>query len=258
MEFRKILVPVSGTAADDEAVKLACKLAKKNKGKIWAVCIIPVKRMLPLDADVRLVDLGRARPALSLQVLVQQFYQLIKDAMLWLPVGFIFAIGGQQRLMWAWLGALCGGLLLVLLPWFALWPLGLLASIGMAWAGLLSGAWLAGVSQPAVAGRARAAERAAMVQGEIAEVSGSSTGTNAMERIAVAAPMQAVESLGPVRSNQFRHREQAEGAAGKTPGKTAWRTRAAEDESAGGGRGGGFRSRSAASDKPSVDGGDES
>ena len=32
MEFHKILVPVVGTEADEEAMKLACRLAKKNKG----------------------------------------------------------------------------------------------------------------------------------------------------------------------------------------------------------------------------------
>jgi len=52
MEFHKILVPVIGTEADDEAMKLACRLAKRNKGKIWAVYIIAVKRALPLDAEV--------------------------------------------------------------------------------------------------------------------------------------------------------------------------------------------------------------
>jgi len=52
MEFYKILVPVIGTEADDEAMKLACRLAKRNKGKIWAVYIIAVKRALPLDAEV--------------------------------------------------------------------------------------------------------------------------------------------------------------------------------------------------------------
>jgi len=52
MEFHKILVPVMGTEADDEAMKLACRLAKRNKGKIWAVYIIAVKRALPLDAEV--------------------------------------------------------------------------------------------------------------------------------------------------------------------------------------------------------------
>ena len=52
MEFNKILVPVIGTKADEEAIKLACKLAKKNKGKIWAVYVIAVKRALPLDAEI--------------------------------------------------------------------------------------------------------------------------------------------------------------------------------------------------------------
>jgi nucleotide-binding universal stress UspA family protein len=53
MEFNKILVPVTGRAVDDEVMKLACQLAKKNKGKIWAVYVITVKRSLPLDAEIR-------------------------------------------------------------------------------------------------------------------------------------------------------------------------------------------------------------
>jgi nucleotide-binding universal stress UspA family protein len=52
IEFNKILVPVSGTKADDESVRLACRLAKKTKGKIWAVYVITVKRALPLDAEL--------------------------------------------------------------------------------------------------------------------------------------------------------------------------------------------------------------
>ena len=52
MEFHKILVPVSGTEADEEAMKLACRLAKKEKGKIWAVYVITIKRSLPLDAEI--------------------------------------------------------------------------------------------------------------------------------------------------------------------------------------------------------------
>jgi len=52
MEFHKILVPVVGTEADDEAMKLACRLAKKDKGKIWSVYVITVKRALPLDAEI--------------------------------------------------------------------------------------------------------------------------------------------------------------------------------------------------------------
>jgi len=52
MEFNKILVPVTGTEADDEATRLACRLTKKNKGKIWAVFVITIKRSLPLDAEI--------------------------------------------------------------------------------------------------------------------------------------------------------------------------------------------------------------
>jgi len=52
MEFNKILVPVTGTQADDEATRLACRLTKKSKGKIWAVYVVTVKRSLPLDAEI--------------------------------------------------------------------------------------------------------------------------------------------------------------------------------------------------------------
>ena len=53
MEFHKILVPVMGTEADEEAVKLACRMIKKrNKSKIWAVYVITIKRTLPLDAEM--------------------------------------------------------------------------------------------------------------------------------------------------------------------------------------------------------------
>ena len=52
MEFHRILVPVIGTEADEEAIKLACRLAKKDKGKVCAVYVITVKRVLPLDAEI--------------------------------------------------------------------------------------------------------------------------------------------------------------------------------------------------------------
>jgi nucleotide-binding universal stress UspA family protein len=52
MEFSKILVPVTGSQVDDEAMRLACRLAKKNKGKIWAVYVLTVKRSLPLAAEI--------------------------------------------------------------------------------------------------------------------------------------------------------------------------------------------------------------
>jgi nucleotide-binding universal stress UspA family protein len=52
VEFSKILVPISGTEADEETMRLACRLAKKNKGRIWAVYVITVQRTLPLDAEI--------------------------------------------------------------------------------------------------------------------------------------------------------------------------------------------------------------
>ena len=52
MEFKKVLVPVVGSEADGEAIKLACRLAKKDKGKVWAVSVVAIKRVLPLDAEI--------------------------------------------------------------------------------------------------------------------------------------------------------------------------------------------------------------
>lgn len=52
VKMKKILVPVSGNSADEEAIKLACNLAKKPKAKVYVVYIIEVERSLPLDAQI--------------------------------------------------------------------------------------------------------------------------------------------------------------------------------------------------------------
>lgn len=52
MEFKQILLPVGGTEADEEAMKLACRVARKDKGKIWVVTVVTIKRALPLDAEI--------------------------------------------------------------------------------------------------------------------------------------------------------------------------------------------------------------
>lgn len=52
MEYKKILVPVAGSEADEEAMKLACRMSKKDKGKIWVVSVVAIKRALPLDAEI--------------------------------------------------------------------------------------------------------------------------------------------------------------------------------------------------------------
>ena len=52
MEFHRILVPVTGTEADEEAIRLACRLAKQDKSQVYAVYIITMGRELPLDAEI--------------------------------------------------------------------------------------------------------------------------------------------------------------------------------------------------------------
>lgn len=53
MQLRNVLVPVSGTKADEEAIKLACSLVKKVKGKIYVTHVIQVNRMFPLDVEIK-------------------------------------------------------------------------------------------------------------------------------------------------------------------------------------------------------------
>ncbi len=64
MEFKSILVPVAGTEADDEAIILACRLAKKAKSKIWSVYVITIERTLPLEAEIE-TEIQRAEGILD-------------------------------------------------------------------------------------------------------------------------------------------------------------------------------------------------
>ena len=52
MEVKKVLVPIRGSEADEETMRLACRLAKRDKGKVWAVSVVAIKRALPLDAEI--------------------------------------------------------------------------------------------------------------------------------------------------------------------------------------------------------------
>jgi nucleotide-binding universal stress UspA family protein len=65
MEFNKILVPVSGSKADEGAIDLACDLVRqKGKRTIIAVHVIPVDRSLPLDAEIE-AEMARSEVMLS-------------------------------------------------------------------------------------------------------------------------------------------------------------------------------------------------
>ena len=46
------MVPVDGSPASLQAVALACEVASDNKGKVFVVHVIEIKRALPLDAEV--------------------------------------------------------------------------------------------------------------------------------------------------------------------------------------------------------------
>ncbi len=46
------MVPVDGSPASLQAVALACDIARKNKGEVYVVHVIEVKRTLPLDAPL--------------------------------------------------------------------------------------------------------------------------------------------------------------------------------------------------------------
>jgi nucleotide-binding universal stress UspA family protein len=52
MVSQRVLVPVKGDQADESAVRLACNMAQKSKGKVYAIYVIEVKRSLPLEAII--------------------------------------------------------------------------------------------------------------------------------------------------------------------------------------------------------------
>lgn len=51
MENLRFLIPVCGETADEDAIRLACRLSRKGKGRLYVVYVIEVKRSLPLDAE---------------------------------------------------------------------------------------------------------------------------------------------------------------------------------------------------------------
>ncbi len=51
MKFSKILVPVVGTPLDDDAIRLACLIARQDKAKVLVIHVIEVERAQPLDAQ---------------------------------------------------------------------------------------------------------------------------------------------------------------------------------------------------------------
>jgi nucleotide-binding universal stress UspA family protein len=50
--FHRILVPVTGTEADEETMRMACWIAKRDKSRLYAMYVITIKRSLPLEAEI--------------------------------------------------------------------------------------------------------------------------------------------------------------------------------------------------------------
>jgi nucleotide-binding universal stress UspA family protein len=50
MQLRRIIVPLGGTAADPDVIKIAAMLAKANKAQVTAIHVIEVRWNLALDA----------------------------------------------------------------------------------------------------------------------------------------------------------------------------------------------------------------
>ena len=82
MEFQRILVPVIGTEADEEAIKLACGLAKRHKSKILAIYVIKIKRSLPLDAEIE-SEIQKAEGVLDFNegIAEEQDYEIDTDVL---------------------------------------------------------------------------------------------------------------------------------------------------------------------------------
>jgi nucleotide-binding universal stress UspA family protein len=52
LQVRDIVVPVDGSRASLDALALACHLARRNKGTVYAVFVIEVARTMALDAEM--------------------------------------------------------------------------------------------------------------------------------------------------------------------------------------------------------------
>ena len=65
MNVKKILVPVTGDDAGEEAFRLACELAKESKARLYARYVIEVGRNLPVDAEVDATEAAEAESILD-------------------------------------------------------------------------------------------------------------------------------------------------------------------------------------------------
>ena len=75
-------MPVIGTEADEETIKLACELAKRYKSKILAIYVIKIKRSLPIDAEIE-SEIQKAEGVLDFNegIAEEQDYEIDTDVL---------------------------------------------------------------------------------------------------------------------------------------------------------------------------------
>jgi len=64
MQVKKALVTVTGSKVDDDAVELACWIAKRNKAKLFVIYVIEVAREHPVDAALQ-TEIAKAEEVLD-------------------------------------------------------------------------------------------------------------------------------------------------------------------------------------------------
>lgn len=52
IQASRILVPIKGDSTDDEAIELACEIARRSKAAVYGIHVIEVNRTLSLDAEL--------------------------------------------------------------------------------------------------------------------------------------------------------------------------------------------------------------
>ena len=71
----RILVPINGSATDAEAIGLACRLARRERAKVYAITVVEVRRGLALG-DVQSEAVGIAEALLDSAELVAKAFDL--------------------------------------------------------------------------------------------------------------------------------------------------------------------------------------
>jgi nucleotide-binding universal stress UspA family protein len=76
-----VLVPVSGGAADTDALELGCLIAKRLRRTVEAVFVIEVERSLPLDAEMQ-AEIERGEAVLDQAERVAQSFDVEMESSL--------------------------------------------------------------------------------------------------------------------------------------------------------------------------------